>query len=119
MSLKRQLKYKYQNFQFSVRTMALPAWLTSPLVRLGLLFLILFFGLAYILNITSSANSGYQVRELEKNTQGLQMQVAKLEVEIAENSSINNIASRLGNLNMVAASGMKHLTVKNSAVAKN
>lgn len=119
MSIKRQLAYKYQNFRYSVQTMALPHWLTSPAMRLVLLFTILFFGIAYIVNITSAATSGYQVRTLEKETKELEVQVRKLEVEIADNSSITAIAAKIDRLNMVEASGIKHVSVKNNAVAKN
>lgn len=119
MSLKRQLQYKYHNFSSSVRTMTVPAWMTSPTMRLGLIFIILFFGFAYIINITSSATSGYQVRALEKQTRDLEVAVRKLEVEIADNSSITAIAAKIERLGMVEAAGVKHVAVKNSSVAKN
>ena len=119
MSLKRQIQHKYQNFKFSIRTIAVPAWVTSRAMRVGLFFTIFLFGTAYILNITASATSGYQVRELEKNTQSLEMEVRKLEVEIADNSSITSIASRLEKLNMTEATSVKHVAMKSSIVAKN
>ena len=119
MSLKRQLKYKYQNLKFSLQTITLPAWLTAPAVRLGLFVFIFIFSAAYIVNITSSATSGYQMHELEKKTLALEMEVKKLEVEIADNSSMSSIASRVAKLNMVEATGLTYLASKDSSVAKN
>ena len=119
MSFKRQIKYQYQNFKFSLQTISLPGWLTSPYLRLSLFAFIFLFSAAYIVNITSSATSGYQMHELEKKTLALEMEVRKLEVEIADNSSMSSIASRLVKLNMVEASGMMFLADKNSSVAKN
>ncbi len=119
MSLKRQLQYKYQNFKFSVQTISLPNWLTHRGIRVSMLLLIFFFSGAYILNMTSSATSGYEMRVLEKQAQTLEMEVRKLEVEIADNSSMTSIASRLGQLNMVEASAINHLAAQHNSVAKN
>lgn len=119
MSFKRQLKYKYQNFKFSLQTISLPAWLVSPRLRLALFAFIFLFSAAYIVNMTSSATSGYQMHELEKQTLALELEVKKIEVEIADHSSMSSIASRLVELNMVEASGMTYLADKNSSVAKN
>lgn len=119
MSLKRQLKYKYQNLKLSLRTIALPAWLTTPAVRLVLFAFIFIFSAAYIVNMTSSATSGYQMHELEKKTMALEMEVKKLEVEIADNSSMTSIASRVGKIDMVEAPAMTYLAAKTNPVAKN
>lgn len=119
MSIKRQIQFKYQNLVHSLRTMRLPEWVDSKGLRVGLLAIIFLFSAAYIINTTSSATSGYQMRELEKKTEALENEVQKLQVEIADNSSMNSIQSRLAKLNMVDASGVKYLTVKNTAVAKN
>ena len=119
MSLRRQLQYKYHNFTTSVRTMALPQWMTARATRALLLVAVLFFGIAYIVTITKSATSGYRVITLEKQTQALAMEVQKLQVEIADGSSITTLASRIANLNMVEAAGVKHLGVKSNTVAKN
>ncbi len=119
MSFKRQIKHKYQNFKFSLQTISLPAWLTSPYLRLALFSFIFLFSAGYIVNMTSSATSGYQMHELEKQTLSLEMEVKKLEVEIADNSSMASIASRLVKLNMVETPSIVYLADKNNAVAKN
>ena len=119
MSIKRQIQFKCQNLARSLRTIRLPRWLTSRTVCLGLFSVIFIFSVAYIANTTSSATSGYQMRELEKQTQSLEVEVQKLEVEIADNSSMSGIFSRLAELNMVEAGNIKYLSAKNTVVAKN
>ncbi len=119
MSIKRQLQFKYQNLLHSLQTISLPSWMTSRTARLAVLSVIFIFSIAYIINTAASATTGYQVNELEKQTATLQNDVQKLQIEIADNSSINNISSRLAKLNMVEVSNVKYLSVKNTAVAKN
>ncbi len=119
MSLKRQIQFKYKSLVRSLQTISLPEWLTSRTARVALVSIIFLFSIAYIINTTSSATTGYQMNELEKQTQALQTDVQKLQVEIADNSSMNNIQSRLAKLNMTEAVGIKYLTGKNTVVAKN
>jgi cell division protein YceG involved in septum cleavage len=118
MSIKRQIQSKYRNMVHALQTISVPHWLTSTTTRLGLLSVIFLFGIAYIINTAASATSGYQMHELEKQTLSLETEVRKLEVEIADNSSMSSISSRLVKLNMVEASNIKYLAVKNTAVAK-
>lgn len=119
MSFKRQLKYKYQNIKFSLFSLRLPNWLISRTVQVGLFLLILIFGGAYIFNISHAATTGYQLKVLTDKNESLQAEVQKLQVEIADNSSINSIATRVTKLNMVESSGVKHVAIKNSSMAKN
>jgi hypothetical protein len=119
MSLKRQIQFKYQNLMHSLQTISVPAWLTSRTARLGLFSVIFIFSIAYIINTAASATTGYQVHELEKQTATLQTEVQKLQVEIADSSSINSISSRLVKLNMVEGNNVKYLITKNTVVAKN
>lgn len=119
MSIKRQIQFKYRSLARSLQTISIPRWLTSKTARLGLFSIILLFSIAYIINTTSSATSGYQMRELEKQTLSLETEVQKLQVEIADNSSMSSISSRLVKLNMIEASSIKYLTTKNMVVAKN
>ena len=118
MSIKRQIKYKYQNIKFSLLSMSLPSWLTSRAMRIGLLSIIFIFGGAYIFSISGSATAGYELTLLNNRTESLKAEVQRLEVEIADNSSIHSIATRVGKLHMVASAGVKHLSLKNNEVAK-
>ena len=119
MSIKRQIQFKYRNLLHSLQTIALPGWVTSRTARFGLVAIIFIFSAAYIFNTTASATSGYQMHELEKQTQTLETEVQKLQVEIADNSSMNSIQSRITKLNMVEASNIKYFSIKSATVAKN
>lgn len=119
MSIKRQIQFKYQNFVHSMRTISMPGWINSKAIRFGLVAIVFLFGTAYIVKTASSATSGYQMHELEKKTALLQTEVQKLQVEIANQSSMASISSRLVKLNMVEADKIKYFTLKNTAVAKN
>lgn len=119
MSLKRQIQFKYKNFIASLRSFSLPKWMFSKSTRIILSLLVVIFGVAYVLNTSSSATSGFAMHKLEKEVEALQIEVQKLQVEVASNSSIGNIEFRLTKLNMVPAGNIKYLSVKNTAVAKN
>lgn len=119
MSIKRQIQIRYEGFLRSLRAISLPRWLGGRTARLILFGAVLFFSAAYIMKIMSSATGGYQMHELEKQNQALETEVQKLLVEIADNSSMNSINSRISGLNMVEASGIKYLAAKNTSVAKN
>ena len=104
---------------FSLQTISLPQWLTSRAVRVGLFSIIFIFGGAYIFNISASATSGYQMKVLNDKTESLAAEVQKLQVQIADNSSINSIATRVAKLNMVESVGVaKQLSFNNNEVAK-
>jgi len=119
MSIKRQIQSKYKSLMHSLQTISMPGWLTSKTARLSLVSIIFLFGTAYIINTAASATSGYQMHELEKRTALLETEVQKLQVEIADNSSMSSISSRLVKLNMVEVNNIKYLVIKNTVVAKN
>lgn len=118
MSIKRQIQFKYRDMIRSVQTVSVPAWLTSKATRLSLFSIIFIFGIAYIVNTAASATSGYKMHELEKQTAALEEEVQKLQVEIADNSSMNSISSRLVKLNMVEAGNLAYFGSNNTSVAK-
>ena len=119
MSIKRQLKFKYAGLINSLQTISLPTWMTSATARLGVLSIIFIFGVAYVVSITSMANSGYQTNKLQKQTVSLENEVQQLQVQIADNSSINSISSRVAKLNMVEADTFTYLKTQNGLVARN
>ena len=118
MSLKRQLQYKYQNLISGIRYVSLPKWIDSFAIRLIFLGFLLIFGTAYIIKTASSATSGYEFTKLEKQVAAMENDIQKVQIEIADNSSIKNVQSRLVKMNMVAANGFKYLSTK-ASVAKN
>ena len=118
MSIKRQISYKLRTVAAAFQSDLLPAWVFSPVVRLGLCAIIVSFGAAYVVNITASATSGYQMRLLEKQASALELDVRRLEVEIADNTSMASIAARVQKTQMTEVTDVKFLASANSAMAK-
>jgi hypothetical protein len=118
MSIKRQISHKLRTVAVAFQSDLLPAWIFSPVMRLGFCAIIVSFGAAYVVNITASATSGYQMRLLEKQVSALELDVRKLEVEIADNTSMSSIASRVQKTQMTEVADVKFLAGTNGAVAK-
>lgn len=100
MSLKHKIQFQFRYFIQAMVTWRLPAWLTCPATRWLVILLIIFFGSAYIIKTASSAADGYKISELEEQTRGLQLDIKKIEVGIAENSSMLSIQKRLAGMDL-------------------
>lgn len=109
MSYKRQLQAHYYNFMDAVRTMSVPQWLIGRGMRSTLLIGVIFLSAAYMVRINSVSASGYEIHNLEKQVSELDNQVQDLQIKIADAGSMNNIEKRLAELNLVAATKVKHL----------
>lgn len=118
MTIKRQIQYKYMNFVNAFRFLSLPKWIDGKAIRFVLVGIIVVVGGAYIFKTTSSTTSGYELHKLETQTLALEQDIEKTNIQIAENSSLSNIESRLAKMDMVAASGIKYMAVKDVVVAK-
>ena len=118
MSIKRRFQYQYRNFIQSIVTIRLPNWLACKGMRLCLLLFIILFGAAYVFKTTSSASTGYQMSDLEQRAQELEMENKKLEIEIADNSSMQSIHKRLSGINMVTIANIQYFDSKENKVAK-
>jgi hypothetical protein len=118
MSLKRQLAFKYRNLINSCRAIYLSSWLTSKTMRVIFVFLIVVVGSAYVIKITSSATSGFEMHKLEKQVEALDKDIQKIQIEIAESSALPSIQARLAGLNMAEASVINYISLKDTAVAK-
>jgi len=118
MSLKRQLEYKYRNLVNKCRAIYLSSWITSKAMRIILVLLIVGVGSAYVLKITSSATSGFEMHKLENQVDALDKDIQKIQIEIAENSALPSIQARLATLDMTEASNISYINSKDTAVAK-
>ncbi len=118
MSIKRQLQFQYRHFIQAIYTWQLPRWLTCPATRLLLLLTVVIFGSAYIVKTASSAAGGYKIYDLENEISFLESDIKKLEVEIADNSSLYNIQKRLSNVSMVAVGKITYFDAMDKAMAK-
>ncbi len=118
MSFKRQLQYKYAHVRNALLSWSLPSWLYSRIFRFVLIAIIAVVGCSYIVKTTASATSGYDLHTLEKKVGELQTEIQKVEIRIADNSSIRSVRARLTGLRMTEIHDMKYLTARNTAVAR-
>lgn len=118
MSLKRFAKHKLQNLTNYVDSLALPAWVSGFKIRFGLIGLTVLLGVIYVGQISVAARSGYQMRDLEGQVSLLEADIQKLEVEIADYSSMSNIEQRLKDSGMVAVGKIKYFNTVDTVVAK-
>jgi hypothetical protein len=117
MSLKRRLEDQYQQFSFAVRTITLPVWFNHSLVKAGLASATILFGVLYLLQTSVTATSGYEIRNLEKQTDVLTDEIQKVEIAVAEQSAMPNIQKRLSSVNMVVVENIKFVAPVSGAVA--
>jgi len=118
MSLKRKFQSQYRHFTQAIFTWRFPLWLTCPATRIILILLIVIFSSAYIFKTASSAASGYQINELEKELYKVESDIKKIEVEIAINSSMSSIQNRLSGSNMVAVDKIGYYSLEDIVVVK-
>ena len=104
MSFKRKIQYQYRNFLHAIYSWRLPAWLTCPAARIGIIFLIVVFAFGYIVKTASSAATGYQIYSLENKVYDLETDIKKMEIDIADASSMTSIQKRLSSVKMVKIS---------------
>jgi len=112
MSYQRRLQAHYNNLIHAVCTISLPTWVTGRTVRVGLMGMVMFLSVAYLLQINSAATRGYEAHELEKQVTELSTQVQNLEIKIADAGSMNNIQKRLQNMNLVTAEQITRYNAK-------
>lgn len=118
MSLKRRIQSQYRNLLNSIYTWRLPVWLTCKATRIILLLAIIVFGSAYIIKTAATAASGYQIYELENKAQTLESEIKKIEIQIADYSSISSIQSRLPGSGLIVVSQWQYYNSEEKVVAK-
>jgi len=117
MSLKRRLENQYQRFAFAVRTTSFPDWLSHPATRIGLAVVVLFFGVLYLLQISTTSTGGYAIRDLEKKVDTLSTEIQKVQIAVAEESAMPSIQKRLLGANMVKVEKIKFVNPVGGSVA--
>lgn len=118
MSYKRQFQAHYRNFEYALRTITLPSWLTSMACRGVLLVSVIVLSVAYIARVNSASTTGFQMHDLEKQVMALNTDVQNMEIQIADAGSMNNTEKRLATLNMVKAENVQYLAKTVATVAK-
>ncbi|MFH1089851.1 MAG: hypothetical protein V1716_05520 [Candidatus Uhrbacteria bacterium] len=97
------------------------AFLSRHMVVLNLTLFVLTTTLAltYVVQVNSSANKGYQIRELEVAINQLELNNQSMQVKIAETRSMENVAAKVPMLGMVPASTPVYLSGYPATVSMN
>lgn len=90
---------------------------TKP-AALALGFLVAIFGAGYFVTINLSSSKGYQIRTLETQIAGLKEESAKLELQVAQEQSVQAVESKVQGLGMVPTPKIEYLAVTASTVAQ-
>lgn len=75
------------------------------------------FGLAYVLQVNSVSNRGFKINNLEKQISALKESNQELELQAASAQSLENLNSKIQQLNMVTPSKIEYLRPTGSGVA--
>ena len=79
-----------------------PSGLVALKFACGLWVLVALCGIIFVAQTSSAAKSGYQMHDLENQVAGLHTEIHKMEVDIADYSSMGSIQNRLKDSGMVA-----------------
>ena len=90
----------------------------SASFRAVLLVFIFVFSFLYVWQTNVIATKGYEISDLEGNIKELEIENRRLEVKIAEHTSMNSIQDRLGNSELVPVDHVTYLTLTDSVVAQ-
>lgn len=82
-----------------------------PKINFGVAILIFLgiFGILYLVEVNSISTKGYEIRTLEKRVFELSESAKRLQLEVAEQQSIQNIEGAVRVLNLVPSAGMNYL----------
>ncbi|MBP9695463.1 MAG: hypothetical protein KBD73_03625 [Candidatus Magasanikbacteria bacterium] len=76
-------------------------WLESIVFRGILLGLCIVSGILYVAQMSAVSTKGYDIADLQREIASLEQQKQRLAIEIAKNSSMNNVKNRIAELNLV------------------
>lgn len=117
MSLKRRLENQYQQFVFAIKTISLPECFNHSSIKISLTLTTILFGVLYLLQVSTTATGGYEIRKLETQTDALITEIQKIEIAVAEESAMPNIQKRLSSVNMVPVENITFVEPVGSVVA--
>ncbi|MBU0546301.1 hypothetical protein KKA13_03545 [Patescibacteria group bacterium] len=118
MSIKRRFEYQYRRILSGFQGAELPDWMSSLVFRISIATALVVISIFYVCKTSNLSTSGYVMRDLENKVAVLQTNIQKTQVEIAMNSSIFNIESRLKDLAMVPIGKYSFIAPADSLVAK-
>jgi len=93
-------------------------WFVSSTFRISILILLAVLTVMYIIQMSSVSTKGYVISDLERKEKKLEQDVRALQVQIAQNGSMESIQKRLTGMNMVAVSEIEYISSVGTAVAR-
>lgn len=112
--------YMYVDKKITIREkeLAMKRLFLSTSFRLAVAISLLFFGILYVINISSMSTKGYDMTDLKKQITALERDNQKLEFNIAKNRSMQSIQDRLVGTDLVTAENIEYATVAGHTVAR-
>lgn len=92
--------------------------MVSASFRFGLIVFIVIFGFLYVWKTNSVSTKGYEISDLETHIKQLEQENRKLQVHIAEYSSMQSIQQRLAGADLVPTDHVEYVTLVGSTVAQ-
>ncbi len=96
---------------------ALQKLIVSSSFRVGLIVMMILFGVLYVFQTNSVSTKGFEISDLERQIVELERENRKINVEIAEYRSMESIQNRITELNLVTVDSPEYLTPVGTAVA--
>ena len=120
MSYQRRFHYYLDTVRSMFRGgIVLPQWTQGIGIRLAVVLVLIGVSLGYVVQISQTAVSGYEIHSLEKEVSALNRDTQDLSVKVAEYSSLNSIRQRLSDIRMVPAKNVNYIIPDDlSVVAK-
>lgn len=73
--------------------------------------------LAYLWQVNAVSSKGFQIKSLEKQINGLKIELQQMELSLASEQAINKINGRVANLNMVKVDKVEYIRPLGNSVA--
>jgi hypothetical protein len=122
MSWRRKIQYQLENYRRVslgvFNCAALPSCLTGKTARIICLIILAAGSVGYICQTSAAAGSGYEMNELQNKVEAMEEEIQKIDVQIAEFSSMPSLEKRLARMNMVSVASIKYIRPTGPAFAK-
>lgn len=109
--------YCYQQKTIREQKLAVKRWFLGASCRVLICGLMIIFGFLFVWKTSSVSTKGYEMNEFEKQSQTLEQENERLELAVAETSSLKNIEEKIAQLGLVSADQVEYAALPGTAVA--
>lgn len=122
MIFRRKIRYQLEYYKRLLwgycRCVSAPAWIHGKMARYAYLTLLVCLCFGYICQVSVASGSGYKMRDLQKQVNGLKSEIQKINVEVAGYNAMPNLEQRVAKSGMVAVANIKYISSADISVAK-